>query len=600
MSFWQENMAFIQDVFDDRAQKLVEVMDKCEKAIGEVYADKIYTSNEFKKVKEGFSNVAKNMENGEVTEWLKNTRDTIASSSAKGKGDDKLNEVLTRFDKLGPKVAETKTVADSLWQGYNYTDELTPHVEWLEDKKTLANRDINSNSAGETEDLIEKQEKVVDQLDKKAKVVRAILEKGTTLMNKPKAPEFLSREVKRTQALWKETNDSALDRLQRLKDNMAAWERFENKERDLTAKLDGADKELEDIKKLYDLAAGVEDHKNRLKTAANIRKEIEATFKNVKDANEIVQVLLTEDMKSELNNQVEELLGRSKANDDIDERLKFIDEFNGKIKNHFGVLADLEKWNEDGRKRMDELLNPPAPIEAEDRVLMTMELGEDITKQLEIVDAQESLWNNELGPVKATEISDESKALVARMDSVKSNLSDLNSESETEAAKFGEDVKYLADVTNSTKKFDPWIAKSEAKVKAGMKKADSLEEGKKLLDETKHWKAEAEAIKTVIDNGNASAQKMTTHGEADKVYAANVKRLEVVDKAITEWIGKMEKLMKMWEDQAATADKVTNAISDPSASDMKLEDLEAHLNSLKAMFVEKQKMMDGMNQPSVS
>ena len=29
----------------------------------------------------------------------------------------------------------------------------------------------------------------------------------------------------------------------------------------------------------------------------------------------------------------------------------------------------------------------------------------------------------------------------------------------TEAAKFGEDVKYLADVTNSTKKFDPWIAK---------------------------------------------------------------------------------------------------------------------------------------------
>lgn len=600
MSFWQENMAFIQDVFDDRAQKLVEAMDKCEKAIAEVYADKIYTSNEFKKVKEGFSNVAKNMENGEVTEWLKNTRDTIASSSGKGKGDDKLNEVLTRFDKLGPKVAETKTVADSLWQGYNYTDELTPHVEWLEDKKTLANRDINSNSAGETEELIEKQEKVVDQLDKKAKVVRAILEKGTTLMNKPKAPEFLSREVKRTQALWKETNDSALDRLQRLRDNMAAWERFENKERDLTAKLDGADKELEDIKKLYDLAAGVEDHKNRLKTAANIRKEIEATFKNVKDANEIVQVLLTDDMKSQLNGQVEELLGRSKTNDDIDERLKFIDEFNGKIKNHFGVVADLEKWNDDGRKRMDELLNPPAPIEAEDRVLMTMELGEDITKQLEIVDAQESLWNNELGPVKATEITDESKALVGRMDTVKSNLSDLNSESETEAAKFGEDVKYLADVTNSTKKFDPWIAKSEAKVKAGMKKADSLEEGKKLLDETKHWKAESEAIKTVIDNGNASAQKMTTHGEADKVYAANVKRLEVVDKAITEWIGKMEKLMKMWEDQAATADKVTNAISDPSASDMKLEDLEAHLNSLKAMFVEKQKMMDGMNQPSVS
>ena len=66
-----------------------------------------------------------------------------------------------------------------------------------------------------------------------------------------------------------------------------------------------------------------------------------------------------------------------------------------------------------------------------------------------------------------------------------------------------------------------------------MKNASSLEEGKKMFDEVqlgsfnwemrmqswhtqvKHWKAESEAIKTVLDNGNASAQKMTTHGEVD-------------------------------------------------------------------------------------
>jgi len=34
---------------------MVEVMDKCEKAIAEVLADKIYTSNEFGKVKENFT-----------------------------------------------------------------------------------------------------------------------------------------------------------------------------------------------------------------------------------------------------------------------------------------------------------------------------------------------------------------------------------------------------------------------------------------------------------------------------------------------------------------------------------------------------------------
>ena len=43
-------------------------------------------------------------------------------------------------------------------------------MEWLTEKRVLATRDINSNSAGETEELIEKQEKVIDQLDKKRKV----------------------------------------------------------------------------------------------------------------------------------------------------------------------------------------------------------------------------------------------------------------------------------------------------------------------------------------------------------------------------------------------------------------------------------------------
>lgn len=595
-SFWQENIAFIQDVFDDRAKKLIEIMDKTDKAIAEVVADKLYTSAEFKKVKENFASLAKNMETSEVKDWLQDTKETMQAASGKGKGDDKLNKVLERFDALVVKVAETKTVADSLWQGYNFTDELTPHVEWVEDKKTLANRDINSNSAGETEEHIEKQEKVIDQLDKKRKVYMAIVDKGKALTQKPKAPEFIGREVKRAEALWKETNNQALDRLQKLRDNQNAWEKFEQKRGDLIGKLDGADRELEDINRLYNLAAGIEDHKNRVKTAASIRKEIESVFKIVKDCNECVQTLLTEDMKGELAGQVDELEARGNVNNSIDERLKAIDEFNGKIKIYIGVVDELEKWNVEGRKRMDDLLAGPAPgSTAEDRVLATMELGEDITKQLELHEAQTNTWNNELGPQKAGEISDESKALAGRMDAVQGALSALNSESETEAAKFGEDVKYLADVTNSTKKFDPWIAKSEAKVKTGMKNAASLEEGRTLMEEVKHWKLESEAIKTVLDNGNASAQKMTSHGEADKVYASNVKRWEVVDAAIKEWIKKMEALVKMWEDQAATADKVTNAISDPSASDMKLEDLEAHLNSLKAMFIEKQKMMDSMN-----
>jgi len=598
MAFWQENYAFIKDVYDDRSQKMVEVMDKCEKAIAEVLADKIYTSNEFNKVKENFSSIAKSLEQSEVKEWLESTKETLMGdrdSKSKGDEENKLKAVLGRFDALLPKVAETKKACESLWKAYQYTDELTPHMEWLVEKRVLATRDINSNSAGETEELIEKQEKVLDQLDKKRKVFQEIIAKGSKLKDDPKSPEFLAREVKKASELWDETNKLALDRLNRLRDNLSAWERYENKRNDLADKLAVGDRELDDIKKVYDPAAGDGDYKDRLKTANTIRKDIEGVFKTVDDANNIVQVLLTEDMKAELNEQVTDLKSRAAVNDQIDEKLKMIDVFNGKLKSYISVLAELESWNAGGRKRMDDLLNPPAPLSAEDRVLATMELGEDIRAQLEIHQGQQNLWDSEMAPSQSGEDSAESKELVSRMGSVYSILSGLNDEADTESAKFGEDVKHLADVTNSNKKFDPWIKKSEEDVKAGMKKASSLGEAATLLEELKKWQANAEKMKKTIDNGNAAAHKMSMHDEADKTYAANCKRWEAVASAIKDWITKMEALVKMWESQAATADKVTAALSTPAASDMKLEDLEAHLASLKQMFIDKQKMMDNMN-----
>ena len=66
MSFWQENYAFIKDVYDTRASKLTELMDKTENAIKEVVADKIYTSEEFKKVKETFAVSLKDHVSGSV------------------------------------------------------------------------------------------------------------------------------------------------------------------------------------------------------------------------------------------------------------------------------------------------------------------------------------------------------------------------------------------------------------------------------------------------------------------------------------------------------------------------------------------------------
>jgi len=598
MSFWQENYAFIKDVYDSRSQKMIELMDKTEKSIAEVTADKIYKSSEFAKVKDIFSSLAKNLEQSEVKDWLESTKETLMGDrdqKSKGDEDKKLEELLDRYGALIPKVNETKQLVDSLWKAYQYTDELAPHMEWLLEKKVLATRDINSNSASETEELIEKQEKVIDQLDKKRKLITELIGKGSKLKDDPKSPSFLCREVTNMKTTWDETNNLALDRLNRLKDNMSAWERYENKRNELTDKLDGADRELMDIKKIYDSAAGPEDHKNRLKTAASIRKGIEEIFGAVKGANDIVSTLLTDDMKAELNEQVEGLMSRMECNNQIDEKLKTIDAFNTSLKQYNGVLKELEEWLVKGRTRMDNLLNPSATMEAEDRVLKTMELGEDIRKQLDLHQEQQNKWDESLGPSQAGEKTPDAEAYTSRMSNVHETLSTLNDEAESEAAKFGEDVKYLADFTNSTKKFQPWIENAQEKVKSGLGKPTNLQEALALLDECKAFQETCGTMRKTIDDGIASAQKMTLHDEADKQYANSVAQWTEVNKMAGDWIKRMEGLVETWRKQAETAEKVSAAISAPATSDMKLEDLETHLNSLKQMFIEKQKMMDQMN-----
>merc|ERR1739838_1095845 len=166
MAFWQENYGFIKDVYDSRAGKLVELMDKTDVAIKDVMTDKLYTSEEFKKVKEIFTGLAKNLEQPEIKDWLMGDK----SGKDQEKAAEQLNGTLERFDLMAAKITETKAAVDCLWKCYQYTDELTPLVEWLEDSKMKSTKELSSNSVAQTEEILERHEKNLNALDKKNKV----------------------------------------------------------------------------------------------------------------------------------------------------------------------------------------------------------------------------------------------------------------------------------------------------------------------------------------------------------------------------------------------------------------------------------------------
>ena len=119
------------------------------------------------------------------------------------------------------KTNDTKKAVDALWKAYQYTDELAPLMEWIEESISKSTREINTNSASQTEELQEKQEKILDQLDKKRKTYNESKTKGEKLMTDPKAPKFLQSHIDKLNEMWKQANTEAENRLKQLKGTYA-------------------------------------------------------------------------------------------------------------------------------------------------------------------------------------------------------------------------------------------------------------------------------------------------------------------------------------------------------------------------------------------
>ena len=104
-----------------------------------------------------------------------------------------------------------------MWKAYQFTDELAPYMEWIEDMRSKSTRGLNTNSSAETEEHIEKQDKYMDQMDKKKKSVTEQTSKGEKILANPKSPKFLEGHVCKLKTLWSETTTAAEERLAALK-----------------------------------------------------------------------------------------------------------------------------------------------------------------------------------------------------------------------------------------------------------------------------------------------------------------------------------------------------------------------------------------------
>jgi len=559
----------------------------------------VYTSAEFKREKDNFHSLCKNLERAETKKWLTETLETLMKERAPDEQKEehkKLKLIMERHKTLIPKIQETLVKTECYWKCYSYGDDLIPIFEFIDDLRNRSVKEILSGNSEQTEEHIEKQDKVLNSLENKRKMVMDFIAKGEKLMQDPNCPKFLDGHVKKLREAWEDTNEKAQARKKALADNLSSWETFEEQKVENHKQLDLADAEFENIKKIFDLKAGPADYDMRMKTAANFRKGIEDIYNTVSGANDCLQQMLPDEKKAPMAGEVQEIKTRMDILSKTDDRLNFILDFNKRLAIFDTCVTELEDWLGEGRKRLDGIKNPVELLSPEDRVTKTMEVQEDINKKSEFCGKQET-EKNEIFPKQGEKVSSDAKKFMERLKNVRNELNKLDEEIKSECAKFSEDVKYFAEFQTGIKAFDPWMKKAEQRIIDGLMQPKSLVEACEILGSSKNFQEECEAKLKILEEAAASAQKMTTHADSDEKVDGYKERWVKVHEISKEWVARMTTLVECWNKLDGNVGELSSWVNQKDSaapegkSELSIEKLETQLNTLKTMFAEKQKLV---------
>merc|ERR1719318_922709 len=154
-------------------------------------------------------------------------------------------------------------MVDLYWKCYAYGDELKPHVEFLDGIMLSSTRDIAPSCVENVDELIERQEKSLSQLDSKRNVVTDLIGKGKVILEHPEKPKFLEANVKRIEEGWDDTKKKAQERLRLLNETKDAFIGYAENSETIVTEFEIAEEEIKKVKKIFNLESANADLKKR-------------------------------------------------------------------------------------------------------------------------------------------------------------------------------------------------------------------------------------------------------------------------------------------------------------------------------------------------
>merc|ERR1712152_94344 len=582
-----------------RHLKMAEWMENVEKSIARIMADKVYTSSEFKRERDTFNSLCKDLERAEVRKWLQQILEILMAERAKEQKNTefgKLDTLIKKHEELIPNVQKTAVMVDLYWKCYAYGDELKPHVEFLDGIVLSSTRDIAPSCLENVDELIERQEKSLSQLDSKRNIVTDLIAKGKVILQNPDKPKFLEGHVKRIQDGWEDTKNKATDRLQLLTETKDAFIGYAENSETIANEFDSAEEEIKKVKKIFNLDAANADLKKRQDLLKRSDETINGLFASINSNYNTMCITIPEDKKKILAKEIKavedklEVVGRFKATvSKIEELVAALTAFDNSLKT-------LDAWKDAATAELKDIKEASGNMLPEDRVARTMDLQEDIAAKLEILKTNAETELNLLP--QGDKVPADAQAFKDELKRITDYVLKLQADTKIECDKYSNDVKYWAEYRTGIKEFKPWLEGAEKAAAEGLAKPSDLDQVKALEDKVKTFEKNCVNFLKVLEAAKAAAQKMTTHAEADAEVAGLKERYDKVKSVSDTWVKKVNVLVKEWILLDNTVTELNSWVAkDKSAegeNQFSLEKMESTLGELKNIFKQKEKLVEDL------
>jgi len=543
--------------------------------------------------------LCKDLERAEVKKWLAQILEILMAERAKDqrkKEFEELEGLIKKHEELVPTVMKTQVMVDLYWKCYAYGDELKPHIEFLDGIMLSSTREIAPSCVENVDELIERQEKSLVQLETKRAVVRDLIEKGRKILENPDKPKFLEGHVSRIELGWDDTKQKASDRLKLLQQTKEAWVGYAENNDTIVVEIDKGAEEIKKVKKRYNLQAAFEDLAKRQDILKQTKDSIMGLYNQIKHNVEVMSLTIPDDKKKLIEKETKALTEKLVVVSQFEEKVSKIDEFCTALNNFNTSLKTIDDWMMGATKELEDIKSSSDKMAPEDRVARTMDLQEDIAAKIEVMkkNAEQELAllpQGEKVPADAQEFKDE----LAR---ITKYVTDLANRTKEECDKYSEDVKFWAEYRTGIKEFTPWLVEAEKSSTEGLSKPANLAESRSLAEKVHIFDKSCIDHLKVLDAADSAAKKMTTHKEADDEVAALKARYLTVKTVADEWRQKVDTLVKEWEllDNTVTdlnawvaKDKTTEG-----ENQFSLEKMESTLGELKNIFKQKEKLVDNL------